>query len=56
MAMSGVDFGPVQADSQLKSSGLVLAPFYIHQMNYLCYDDDDSTTNIILELLLINYY
>jgi len=27
-----------------------LAPFYIHQMNRLCHDD--STINIVLELLL----
>ena len=68
MAMVGGDGGcrlwqPVQADSQPKSSGLVLvggrlAPFYIHQnepgelSQWFCHDD--SIINIVLELLLLS--
>jgi len=61
MAMVGVDCQPVQADSQPKSSGLVFGrrplgavlqssnePGELSQR--LCHDD--STINIVLELLL----
>ena len=62
MAMVGVDWQPVQADSQPKSSGLVLGRrslgAVLHSSNelgelsqWLCLDD--STINIVFELLLL---
>ena len=64
MVMVGVDSGSLQADSQPKSPGLVLGrrPLgaVLHSSNepgelsqWLCHDD--STINIVLKLLLINY-
>jgi len=60
MAMVGVDYGSLQADSQPKSSGLVLGQqplgAILHSSNepgelsqWLCHDD--STINIVLQLL-----
>ena len=62
MAMEGVDSGSLYRQTHSLSRlawslvGGRLAPFYIHQMNqvnsqWLCHDD--STINIVLELLLL---
>ena len=62
MAMVGVDSGSLYRRTHRLSRlawswvGGRLAPFYIHQMNrvnsqWLCHDD--STINIVLELLLL---
>ena len=62
--MVGVDSGSLQADSQPKSSALVLGQWppgaVLHSSNeprelsqWLCHDD--STINIFLQLLLLPY-
>ena len=60
--MAGVDFGSLQADSQPKTSGLVLGwrPLgaILHSSSEPCEPSqclchDDSTINIVLELLLL---
>jgi len=58
MAMVGVVSGSLQADSRPKSSGLVLGRRPLRSSNepselsqWLCHDD--STINIVLELLLL---
>jgi len=62
MVMVGVDWQPVQADSQPKSSDLVLGwrlfGAILHSSNepgelsqWLCYDD--STIKIVLDLIII---